>query len=365
MGTLYKRGRIWWAQYCVSGRVIRESTKQMTQEKARDFLKLREGSVAKGEPVTPRLDRIRFDEIAEDLRNHYKTTGARRLDDAEDRLHHLHRFFQGRRAVSITPTVITAYVAQRQGENTFLGRPTSNRTINIELSLLKRMLRLAYANGKLHRVPPIKMLKEGPPREGFFEEEAFRSVVKHLSDEVKPVATFAYITGWRVRSKILPLTWAQVDFRGGVVRLEPGAAGTTKTSGMIFPLFPELRALLEAQRAHTDKVQRERQAIVPWVFHRKGKPIKSFRKSWATACRKAGQPGRIPHDFRRSAARNMVRKGIPERVAMQLGGWKTRSVFERYNIVSERDLQEAGRKLTSTIFGTIGQVAVDKDHLKV
>jgi len=118
-------------------------------------------------------------------------------------------------------------------------------------------------------------------------------------------------------------------------------------------MFPELRALFEAQRAYTDRIQRERGSIIPWVFHRDGKPIKSFRRSWLTACRLAGQPGRIPHDFRRTAVRNMVRKGIPERVAMQLTGHKTRSVFERYNIVGEGDLQEAARKLTGTIAGTV------------
>jgi integrase len=85
--------------------------------------------------------------------------------------------------------------------------------------------------------------------------------------------------------------------------------------------------------------------IVRWVFHRNGKPIRTFKGAWKTACVNTGLPGRIPHDFRRTAVRNLVRAGVPERVAMMMTGHKTRSVFERYNIVSEADLQDAARKL--------------------
>lgn len=112
-----------------------------------------------------------------------------------------------------------------------------------------------------------------------------------------------------------------------------------------FPLTRELGGLLAAQRDHTDAVRKARGAIIPHVFHRQGEPIRWFCDSWRSACRDAGIPGRIPHDFRRTAVRNLVGAGIPERVAMKMTGHKTREVFERYNIVSPGDLDDAARRL--------------------
>jgi integrase len=76
------------------------------------------------------------------------------------------------------------------------------------------------------------------------------------------------------------------------------------------------------------------------------KPIRAFTKAWKTACIAAGCPGRIPHEFRRTAIRNTIRRGVPERVAMQLAGHRTRSMFDRYNIVSDGDLRTAARQFS-------------------
>jgi integrase len=203
------------------------------------------------------------------------------------------------------------------------------------------------------------MLRENNVRKGFFERDQYLAVLKHLPEAMRPIVTFAYVTGWRINSEVLPLQWRQVDLAAGEVRLDPG---TTKNGeGRVFYLTPELQALLQAQRDRADEIQRDLSMIVQHVFFhqpamkdgslgmRAGKGISGhgFYQAWRRARSKAGCPGSIPHDFRRTAIRNMVRAGIPERVAMALSGHKTRSVFDRYNIVSDGDLRAATARLSA------------------
>ena len=111
-------------------------------------------------------------------------------------------------------------------------------------------------------------------------------------------------------------------------------------------------------------LQRKLGRIVPHLFpHLKGrcarKPRRGFAKLWTKACKEAGVPGRLLHDFRRTAVRNLERAGVARSVAMKITGHKTESVYRRYAIVSDADLQEAARKLAGTIPGTIAQASLD------
>ena len=145
-------------------------------------------------------------------------------------------------------------------------------------------------------------------------------------------------------SEVLPLKWAQVNRTDQTIRLEPHTTKNAEARTLPYDLLPELVDVIEHQWTEHKRLQAEG-VLCPYVFNRQGERIKDIRKAWQTACVAAGCPGRIPHDFRRTAVRNLVRAGVPERVAMKLTGHKTRSVFDRYDITSPGDLRDAARKL--------------------
>jgi integrase len=135
------------------------------------------------------------------------------------------------------------------------------------------------------------------------------------------------------------------DLDAGWLRLD---AGETKNGqGRMFPITPELRGVLERQLDRTRVLERSSGQIIALLFHRAGKQVKDFRVAWATACKRAGLPGRIPHDFRRTAVRNLERAGISRSAAMAMVGHKTQAIYQRYAIADETALKEAAVKLAS------------------
>ena len=340
-GTQKESAIIWMKYRDALGVLRRESSGTEKEQEARRLLKQREGAAVEGRVVVPRADRVTVAELAAHLRADYTAHGRKSVDRLALSLAHLLPVFGARKAITLTSADVTAYRVQRQAAG------AAAASVNRELAALKRMFSLAVKGERLQRMPYIEMLKENNARRGFFERAQFEAVRAHLPHYARAAATFAYLTGWRLRSEILPLQWRQVDFRAGVVTLD---VGTTKNrDARTFPMIPELRALLEGQRATTDALQKKIGAIVPWVFHRtrRGRPLKGFRKSWVAACRAAGVPGRIPHDFRRTAVRNLERAGVPRSTAMAMVGHRTESIYRRYAIVDEVMLREGGAKLAS------------------
>lgn len=168
----------------------------------------------------------------------------------------------------------------------------------------------------------------------------------HLPAHLQLLATFLYLTGWR-KGEALGLTWDRVDFRAGAVRLQPGT--TKNDEGRTFPFaaLSPMGNLLRRQQLDTIALERATGRAIPWVFHCNGKPLRDFRGAWRKACVAAGCAGRIPHDFRRTAVRNLERAGGPRSVAMKLTGHKTEAVYRRYAIVAEADLAAGVAKLAA------------------
>jgi integrase len=285
----------------------------------------------------------------------YRLNNRDSLDELERRIKlHLRPFFGGRRMENITTADLVAFTKHRKCERITLkplsqGGPVrerqySNAEINLELATLKRMFNLVRKREKLSFVPHFEMLKESNARKGFLERAQVDAMAARLPEPLNRLLMFAYITGWRIPSEIFTLkTKNHVYLQDREVRLDPELA--KNDDGRVFPFTDELENLIRAQIVANEQWQREHGKICPWLFHRNGKKICRFERAFKKACREVGLPDRIPHDFRRTAVRNLIKAGVSEKVAMLMTGHKTRSVFDRYNIVNEEDMRGAATKL--------------------
>ena len=340
-----KTSNIWVIRYSHRGKRYEESSRSTNRADAVRLLKKRLTEMGSGRFLGPDVEKTTVKELTEILITDYKINGLRSLVRIEDAINHLLEFFDGQRAIDVTGDKIARYVQGRQEEL------AANGTINRELGALKRAFTLGFRAGKVAQRPYIPMLKEAQARQGFFTDLDILALLAELPSDLRPLIECAYLTGWRIDDELLPLKWSHVDLVAGTIRLDTSKNGEARVYP--FSVRPRLETLLRQQREATSALEREQGRIIPYVFHRKGEPIKNFTRAWEAACERIGLPDRIRHDLRRSAIRNMEHAGVPRSVAMRLVGHKTESVYTRYAVMFEDDLKRGVEKLA----------ALDESHM--
>jgi integrase len=332
---LYQRpgSDIWWIKYSVNGKPFRESSRSTAKRKAQKFLQKRLGEIGTATFTGPAIDRVTIEELAEDYLRDYRVNSKKSVSHAEFRWKkHLHPFFRAYRATQVTTELISRYIDSRQQEK------AANATINRELAALKRMFRLGLLASppKVIRVPRIPRLSENNVRAGFLEDGQFRKLIEHCSELwFRALVELGRTYGWRV-GELKNMHVNQINLIDRTISLHPGT--TKNREGRTVTMTEQAYLLLsECVRGKEPDA---------FVFTRPGgKAVLNFRKVWANACQHAGCPNLLFHDLRRTAARNLRRAGVAEGVIQRIGGWKTRSVFERYNIITQNDIADAMLKL--------------------
>jgi integrase len=345
-----KGSRFWYAQYYdQNGKQVRASTGTDVKQEAIGVLRRLMGDDDRGLVSLTELRKISYGHLRAGLISNYQEKGNATLyqtdngDETIGGLKALDAFFgfsadnPGVPITQITTEAARQFARQRSREG------FSPATVNRSLACLRRMLQIAREDGKIQNVPKIRLLKEPAARKGFLAIEDFDKLLKALPVHLKPLVLFLYWCGTRL-GEAKQIEWSQVDLTVPCIRLEEDQ--TKNAEARIVPLPPVLVSILSGMNPKTGR-----------VFD-----ATNLRTEWAKACEAVGlgarmketsdsentwysYKGLIVHDLRRSAIRNLVNCGVPERIAMKISGHKTRSIFDRYHIVSPEDVVAAMQRV--------------------
>lgn len=343
-GRVFLRGHVWWIAYSGPGEdgnatEIRESSGSDSESTAKKILRDRLREVANHRSgvrafAGPRADRLTIGDLLKSLEADYKRRGIKSLRRTVNHAKHVRDFFGHYRAVAVTADMIRRYIEMRRD----LGR--SSAKINRELEVLAAAFSLAIREERIARKPHVPHLSENNARKGFFEAHEHALILQHLDSPMDEMARFAYFCGWR-KDEIRTLRWENVDRAAMEVRLFDSKNGEGRAVTLDATTWQVFERRWAARQFETSRGT----ALSEYVFHIEGKPVgdSHFTKLWVRARNKAGAAVKMKifHDYRRTAARNMIRAGVSESVAMQITGHKTNSMFRRYNIVSAEDKRAA------------------------
>jgi len=343
---------IWY--YDNAGKQHRESTRSTLRSVAQEMLNQRLAAMGRGEHSPQELKSIRYEDMRQILIDNYREKKIGKLveEKQEDgtvkvyphkrNLKVLDEFFAGMRLDQIDTDVLRAFRKKRRDED-MIDDPTINRN----LSILRRMMNLTIQERKLQFAKPyFPMVSEaGRVRKGFVTPEQFDKLMSEMPNHLKPYAPFLYEDVSRTTAA-KDIRWSWVDLKEGIIEIpeeitKTGAPQTLPLSDALTSMLKKHFRQDDAPVFDTTNFRKEFQhACVAVGFGKITKMVSPKGYKWEK------YKGVTPHDFRRSGIRNMVRAGVPEKVAMSISGHKTRAVFDRYNITSTDDVKDAIKTVT-------------------
>jgi integrase len=288
----------------------------------------------------------------------YRTGGQKTISDVKGKIEHgLRPFFSDMMAERVNTLEIQRWVAWRSGHRLRKSSDTdreelSPASINRELSILRRAFQIGYERQPqlVERIPPIKKLAEGPPRKGFVTPDQYRALMQELPSHLRGITCIAYHIANR-KGELLRLEWSDVELDGKPPLLTLWPGETKNAEGRTLPILSgEMLDTLRSLKSERDEKWPEASHV---FLDSKGKRLAyhMMRKDWDAAGVRAGLPGLLFHDLRRSAVRNLRRAGVSETVAREISGHRTAAVFARYNITDFEDLKEAASRLERYLIG--------------
>jgi integrase len=329
-----RRTHTWYLKYYVHGRPIEISAETEDYDEALATLRQKMAKAAVQVDYTEHPERVRMGQLFDLLLEFYRKHERRSTYDVERKIEARLRPWWGKtKAHAVGSALVDRYVRWRRSAKT---KP-KNASINRELAYVRRALKLGAQQDPplVLRVPRFEMLPESAPREGTLSHEKYKTVRDTLPGYARIALVVAYHTGAR-KGEIRSIRKDTIDLKAGRIIL-PGRS-TKNGKPRYLPIYGDMAAELDMALAAGSKE-------CPYLIQNEGKPVYDFEKAWVTACKAAGVVGTLFHDLRRTALTNMIEAGLSEKEAMEISGHRTRSVFDRYHIVSDRRLKEMAGKL--------------------
>jgi|SRR5581483_5691351 len=393
-----KETRTWYVRYYVQGKPVTLPAETEDYDEAVQFLRRKMSATSSESDVLP--ERVKMAQLFDLLLDSYRTKGRHSLrlvnswlrpGDGREEPGRLRAWFGSIKAKDVTSALIRRYTYHRQQAKP---RP-ANATINRELAYVRRALNLGAMEDPplVTRIPHFEMLPESDPREGILSHDQYKAVRDSLPPYARIALVIGYHTGAR-KGEIASIRIDAIDLKAGRILIR--RATTKNGHPRYLPIYGDMAAELEmaiaglrhkaltaGSHGHTsshvrkasepgktvisrkraghktgtphaeaaesgvtgDDPQSKECLACPYLLQHEGRRVRDFRKSWATACELAGIPDQLFHDLRRTAVTNMIEAGFSEKEAMEISGHKTRAVFDRYHIVSERRLKDLAVRL--------------------